>query len=67
MSDIKLAYDGEKKLAVLTFPNGKELRVGNVTESQANAFKERHGQEFMKRDCCFQTMEGAFVRDQNGG
>ena len=66
MQDIELTYDGEKRRAVLTFPNGRQLAVGNVTEEQAQAFAERHAPEFMKRDCCLQTVEGAFVRNANG-
>lgn len=64
-TEITLAYDGEKHRAVLTFPNGRTLAVGNVTEEQATAFKERHAPEFMKRDCCLHTVEGAFTRDSS--
>jgi len=64
MSDtIQMSYDAEKKRAVLTFPNGRELAIGNVTEEQAKAFKERHAAEFQKRDCCLHTVDGEFTRD----
>lgn len=65
-SEIELAYDGEKKRAVLTFPNGRQLGIGNVTQEQAQTFKERHAAEFMKRDCCLHTVEGAFTRNDGG-
>lgn len=58
-----MTYDAAAKRAVITFPNGRTLAVGNVTEEQAKAFKERHAAEFMKRDCCLQTVDGAFTRD----
>lgn len=65
-TEIELAYDGEKRRAVLTFPNGRQLGIGGVTAEQAKAFKERHAAEFMKRDCCLQTAEGAFTRTEDG-
>ena len=65
MSEIKLDYDAEKRSATLTFPNGRTLTVGNVTEEQAKAFRDRHAPEFLKRDCCLQTVDGTFTRDSN--
>jgi hypothetical protein len=61
--DVKLAYDADRRLAVLTFPNGRTLAVGNVTETQAQAFLQRNAAEFMKRDCCLHTVDGTFTRD----
>jgi len=63
MSEIKLDYDAAARRAVLTFPNGRTLTLGNVTEEQAKAFRERHAPEFQKRDCCLQTVDGTFTRD----
>lgn len=63
MSEIKLDYDATAKRAVLTFPNGRTLAIGNVTEEQAQSFRDRHGAEFQKRDCCLQTVDGTFTRD----
>jgi hypothetical protein len=63
MSEIQMSYDATEKRAVLTFPNGRTLSIGNVTEEQAKAFKERHAAEFMKRDCCLHTVDGSFTRD----
>jgi hypothetical protein len=63
MSDqIELAYDAGQKRAVLTFPNGRQLAVGNVTEEQAKDFKARHAGEFQKRDCTLHTVDGTFTR-----
>jgi len=63
MSEIKLEYDAAQKRGVLTFPNGRTLSVGNVTEEQFKTFSARHGAEFQKRDCILHTGEGAFTRD----
>lgn len=63
MTEIKLDYDAASRKATLTFPNGRTLGVGNVTEEQANAFRDRHAAEFMKRDCCLHSVDGAFTRD----
>lgn len=59
---MKTDYDTAKKSGVLTFPNGRTLSVGNVTEAQFKSFCERHGAEFQKRDCILYTGEGAFTR-----
>lgn len=62
MSEIKLDYDAAKRSGTLTFPNGRVLTVGNVTEEQFKTFSERHGAEFQKRDCILHTVEGHFTR-----
>lgn len=64
-NEIELAYDAGRKRAVLTFPNGRQLAVGNVTEDQAKDFKTRHAGEFQKRDCTLHTVDGTFTRDGN--
>jgi hypothetical protein len=61
--DVKLAYDADRRRAVLTFPNGRTLAVGNVTQAQAQSFLQRNSAEFMKRDCCLHTVDGTFTRD----
>ncbi len=64
MSDaIQLSYDATKKRGVLTFPNGRQIAIDNVTEDQARSFKERHAPEFMKRDCVLHTVDGHFTRE----
>lgn len=64
MSDaIQLSYDAAVRRAVLTFPNGRTLALGGVTEDQAKAFRDRHAPEFMKRDCVLHTVEGHFTRE----
>lgn len=60
---IQLSYDAAAKRGVLTFPNGRTLAIGNVTEEQAKAFRDRHAPEFAKRDCCFHTIDGSFTRE----
>jgi hypothetical protein len=64
-TEIELAYDAGKKRAVLTFPNGRTLQVGNVTAEQAQDFLKRHAGEFQKRDCTLHTTEGTFTRDES--
>jgi hypothetical protein len=56
-------YDIDKREALITFPNGKTLTLGNVSAEQAASFLERHAPEFQKRDCCLQTVDGSFTRD----
>ena len=52
MSDeITVAYTAESKTALLTFPNGRQLKLKNVTEEHARDFAKRHGPEFQRRDC----------------
>lgn len=65
--EIQLAYDAGKRRAVLTFPNGRTLGIGNVSEEQAKDFHARHAGEFQKRDCCLHTVEGQFTREGQHG
>jgi len=65
--EIELAYDAGQRRAVLTFPGGRTLAIGNVTEEQAKAFRDKHGAEFQKRDCCLHTVDGQFTREQPHG
>jgi hypothetical protein len=67
MSEITMSYDADTKRAVLTFPNGRILTVGGVTQEQANDFKARHAAEFQKRDCCLATVDGQFTRESLNG
>jgi len=60
---IQMEYDAAKKRAVLTFQNGRTLAIGNVTEEQAKAFRDRHAPEFQKRDCCLHSSDGEFTRE----
>lgn len=55
MTEPTFRYDKEARKGVITFPNGHELRIGNVDEAQAQAFFEKHAAEFMKRDCVLHT------------
>lgn len=63
MSEIKLDYDAVQKRGVLTFPNGRTLAIGGVTEEQAKAFRDKHGAEFQRRDCILHTVDGHFTRE----
>lgn len=65
-NQIELAYDASERRAVLTFPNGRKLSIGNVTEEQAKEFQTRHAGEFQKRDCSFHTVDGTFTREGDG-
>lgn len=60
--EIELAYDAGKRRAVLTFPNGRTLAVGNVTREQAEEFRAKHGAEFQKRDLTLHSVDGHFER-----
>lgn len=64
--EVSLAYDAGKRRAVLTFPNGRTLAIGNVTEEQAKDFHHRHADEFMKRDLTLHSVEGTFTREGDG-
>lgn len=69
MSDksISLDYDESGRKATLKFPNGRRLVLSNVSRDQADAFVERHGQEFMRRDCVLHTMGGIETRGADHG
>lgn len=69
MSDkaIQLSYDEAARRAVLTFPNGRELALRDVSEAQAREFMEKHAPEFQRRDCCLTSVDGAFVRENGNG
>jgi len=64
---ISMTYDATAKRAVLTFPNGRQLAVCDVTKEQAEAFKAKHAPEFQRRDCCLSTVDGAFTRESPNG
>jgi hypothetical protein len=64
---IDLSYDGDKKSAVLTFTNGRTLKLSNVTEAQAKAFQERHAPEFQRRDCILHSVDGIVTRGASNG
>lgn len=57
MSDIHLRYDVGKRRAVITFPNGRQLALANVSEEKARKFAREHGPEFERRDCILYTGE----------
>ncbi|HYE70592.1 MAG TPA: hypothetical protein VD932_03615 [Aquabacterium sp.] len=65
MSEPKLEYDPASRKATIEFPNGHKLRVGNVDETQARNFFERHAKEFERRNCVLETT-GCFEVRTNG-
>ena len=65
--EIELAYDAGKRRAVLTFPNGRELALDNVSEEKAKQFLERHAGEFQKRDLTLHSVDGHFNREDTDG
>jgi hypothetical protein len=65
--EIELAYDGVTRTAVLTFPNGRELTLENVSEEKAKQFHERHAGEFQKRDLTLHSVDGHFNREETDG
>jgi hypothetical protein len=52
---IKMAYDDRERSAVLTFPDGRTLKLSNVTRERAQRFLDRHAREFERRDLCLVT------------
>jgi hypothetical protein len=64
---IELTYDEVTRRAVLKFPNGRELGLGNVTREQAESFAAKHGQEFQKRDCVLHTIGEVLTREASNG
>lgn len=65
--EIELAYDATKRRAVLTFPNGRELALDNVSEEKAQDFLKRHAGEFQKRDLTLHSVDGHFNREGADG
>jgi hypothetical protein len=61
MKAFESIYDPEKREGRIVFPNGRELKVGNVTREKFEAFAERNGEEFARRDCVL-TTEGTVLR-----
>lgn len=64
MTEPTLTYDAATRKAVIEFPNGHKLKLGNVDEAKAKQFFEKHAKEFEKRDCvlhtsaCFEVRHG---------
>lgn len=65
MSEVQMAYDATKREAVFTFQNGKTLTLGEVTQDQANRFRDKNAAEFQKRDACFTSDGGEFTRGES--
>lgn len=63
MSEPKLSYDAAARKGVITFPNGHKLTIGNVDETKAKDFFDKHAAEFMKRDCVLQTSGCVVTRE----
>jgi hypothetical protein len=65
MSEIALDYDAERQTGVLTFPGGRQLKLSGVSREKAEAFRDKHGAEFQRRDCCL-TTAGVIVTREGG-
>lgn len=65
--EIKLDYDEGARVAVLTFANGKTMRLSNISRQKAEEFHTRHAPEFAKRDCCLETPAENLTRGANHG
>lgn len=63
MTEPTLAYDETARKAVIEFPNGHKLTVGNVDEDKAKQFFAKHAKEFEKRDCVLHTSACFEVRN----
>jgi hypothetical protein len=64
---IKVDYDKAARSAVLSFENGRKLKLSNVTEEHAKQFAERHGEEFARRDCILHTGGAIETRGDGNG
>ena len=64
-NEIVMVYSESKRTAILTFSNGRPLKLSNVTKEQAEAFRDKHCAEFQKRDCILHTTDGLFTRDES--
>jgi hypothetical protein len=62
MNEPTMTYDAAARKALIEFPNGHKLRVGNIDEEQAKAFFEKNAKEFERRDCVLHTSACIEVR-----
>lgn len=67
MSEPTLTYDAKTRKAVIAFPNGHRLTVGNVDEAKAQDFFRKHVAEFARRDCILHTVAGFETRSNTHG
>ncbi len=67
MSNITLDYDETKREAVLTFKGGRQMKLSGVTREKAEAFRDQHGAEFERRDCCLTTAGVIVTREAPNG
>jgi hypothetical protein len=65
--EIEMDYNPENRQALLTFPGGRTLKVSGVSLEQAQAFKEKHGREFQRRDLCLTTSGVIQTREGSNG
>lgn len=65
MTEPTLAYDAATRKAVIEFPNGHKLTVGNIDEQKAKDFFARHAKEFEKRNCVLHTSSCFEVRSHD--
>jgi hypothetical protein len=59
-----MTYDAVRRRAVITFPNGREFALADVTEEKANEFLEKHADEFGRRDCVLHSVGGTLTREE---
>jgi hypothetical protein len=62
MSKATLSYDSAQRKATIEFPNGHQLKIGNIDEAEAQEFFTKHAEEFQKRDCILHTSSCIEVR-----
>jgi hypothetical protein len=65
--EIRLDYNEGARIGVLTFPNGRQLKLSNVSREQAEEFVRKNGAEFQRRDCVLFTDGGVLTRAANHG
>jgi len=62
--EIELAYNAGTRLAVLTFPGGRQLKLSNVSREQAEAFRDNPELQG-KRDLTLHSVDGHFERSSD--
>ena len=66
-NDVLLAYDKDARTATLTFSKGRQLKITNISEEKAKAFRDKHAAEFEKRDLCLSSIDGMVTREGDNG
>jgi hypothetical protein len=64
MKEKRMAYDAATRIAVITFPNGRELRLVDVEQEHADKFFALLADEVGRRDCVLHSVGGTLTREE---